>query len=509
MGISALRATVTEVTTPLLAVGIFEGDPTPIGDAGTVDAALGGLIRQLIADKEVTGEPNEVTVVHTQGKLPATRIAVVGLGKRADFNIDIVRQASATVALKARGLHVPRYAVMLLGLGQAGVTAEQSAVALSEGAFLGLYEYEQFKKPTEETPTKIEEIVLVASDQADVDAAQRGVHCGEVAARGVNLARDLSNGPPNLVTPAYLADTARSIAQRLGFSCEVFEVDALRKRNMGGIVAVGQGSSHPPCLIVMRYSGGAPGSKTFAAVGKGITFDSGGLDIKPADGMLTMKHDMSGAAAVIGFMQAAAELKLPINILGLASAAENLPSGTAYRPSDIITAFNGKTIEVSNTDAEGRLVLSDALAYAVDQGASAIVDLATLTGGCIVALGTVASGILGNNDSLIETVRQAAEATGERVWQLPLWKEYAEQLKSDIADTKSSGARQASAITAAYFLSNFVDDVPWVHVDIAGTAYYGADQVYYPKDRPYLPSGATGVGVRLLLSIVERWAKSP
>ncbi|MBI2954813.1 MAG: leucyl aminopeptidase [Chloroflexi bacterium] len=508
MNISLQQVSATEVSTPLLAIGIFEDTLAGAGDAAAVDAQLGGVIGQLVADKEVTGKQNELTVIHTHGKIPAQRVCIVGLGKQANFTTDTVRQAAAVVAKRAGEKHITQYATVLLGLDQAGVAPEEIACAIVEGALLGLYKYERFKKPNDEEGAKVGSLTIVCPKNSGVaDAARRGIGRGEVLSGATNLARDLSNGPPNLVTPAYLAETAQSVAQRLGLGCEVFDVDELRRRKMGAILAVGAGSVHPPCLVVMRYQGAPSSDKVFAAVGKGITFDSGGLDIKPGDSMLTMKHDMSGAAAVIGFVQAVAELKLPVNVMGLICAAENMLSENAYRPSDIITTYNGKTIEIGSTDAEGRLVLADGLAYAVEQKASVIVDLATLTGACIVALGTIASGVLGNNDSLLSQVEKAAQETGERVWRLPLWKEYGEQMKSEIADLKNVGGRWGGAITAAYFLQQFVGDVPWVHVDIAGTAYISpADQPYYPKDRPYLSHGATGVGVRLLADVVKQWA---
>jgi leucyl aminopeptidase len=463
---------------------------------------------QLVSDREISGRLGEVVIIHTQGKLPAQRIAVVGLGKRADLTVDSVRQASAIVAKRARDLHVSAYATLLLGLGEANLKPIDIAAATAEGALLALYKYEQFKKPAEPADS-IQELVIVDPAADNADAARQGAQRGEALSRATNLARDLSNGPPNVVTPAFLADEARSVADRLEFICEVFGVDELRRRNMGGILAVGGGSSHSPCMIVMRYQGAPSVDKTFAVVGKGITFDSGGLDIKPADAMASMKHDMSGAAAVIGFMQTVAELKLTVNVIAVVSAAENLPSNNAYRPGDVISTSNGKTIEINNTDAEGRLVLADALSYVSEQKADAIVDLATLTGACIVALGTVASGVMGNNSGLISLIESAAAATGERVWAFPLWKEYGEQMKSDIADLKNTGGRWGGAITAGYFLSQFVGETPWAHLDIAGTAYvYPGEQPYFAKDRPYIPHGATGVGVRLLVDLVERWNES-
>jgi len=494
-----------DVATPLLAIGVYEDEPKITGTAAEVDSILGGLLGQLVADQEITGKTNQVVVVHSQGKLPASRIAIVGLGKRSEFDSDTVRQAGAVVAQKARDIKISRFISEVFGRDLPSADLHSWSKALVEGMILGLYRYERFKKP--ENGAEIEEVTLIEADPRNEDAVRSGARLGEIAADATNLARDLSNGPPNLVTPEYLAQVSASLATDLGFSCEVFDEKALRDKGMRAILAVGEGSVHPPRLVVMRYTGAPDSKRVLAAVGKGITFDSGGLSIKPAETMVPMKHDMSGAAAVIGFLQAVAKMKLPVNVLGVFSAAENLPSGTAYRPSDILTAYNGKTIEITSTDAEGRLILSDALAYAVEQGASAIVDLATLTGACVIALGTVATGLMGNDESLVDQVEKAASACGERVWRLPLWKQYGEQIKSQVADLKNTGGRAAGAITAGYFLSNFVGSVPWAHLDIAGTAYQAPpDQTYPAKDRPYLVSGATGVGVRTLLALAAGWS---
>lgn len=505
MKVSVNLARAVDVATPLLAVGVYEDEPKLAGAAAEIDGILGGLLGQLVLDQEITGKSNQVVVVHTKGKLPSSRIAVVGLGKRSDFDSDTLRQAGAVVAQKARDIKVPRFTSEVFGRDLPSADFRSWSRALVEGVILGLYRYQQFKKP--ENGTEVEEVTLIEPGPQNEGAVRSGARSGEIAATAANLARDLSNAPPNLVTPQYLAEVSASLANELGFACEVFDEQALRDRGMRAILAVGGGSVHPPRLVVMRYAGAPSSKRVLAVVGKGITFDSGGLSIKPGDTMVPMKHDMSGAAAVIGFLQAVAKMKLPVNVLGIVSAAENLPSATAYRPSDIVTAYNGKTVEIISTDAEGRMILSDALAYAVEQGASAIVDLATLTGACVVALGTVATGLLGNDEGFMDQVEKAANSCGERVWRLPLWKQYGEQIKSDVADLKNTGGRAAGAITAGYFLSSFVGDVPWVHLDIAGTAYIAPpDQAYPAKDRPYLVNGATGVGVRTLLTLAESWS---
>jgi leucyl aminopeptidase len=314
--------------------------------------------------------------------------------------------------------------------------------------------------------------------------------------------RDLSVGPGNYVTPTLLAETAREVATAQGLEIVVWGKDELSAHGMNAILAVNAGSAQPPAFVAMKYT--APGAtRTLAVVGKGITFDSGGISIKSADGMEYMRHDMTGAATVIGFLQLAAVTRLPVNVLGVFAATENLPSGTSYKPGDVFKAYNGKTMEIVNTDAEGRVILSDSLAYAAEQKPDAIVDFATLTGACQVALGDHATGLMTNNQPLADQLLAAGEKSGDRCWQLPLWKVYGEQIKTAMADVRNTGGRRAGAITAALFLKEFVADIPWVHLDIAGTAYADGEQTYVA---PYNPKpGATGVGVRLLWHFCQSW----
>ncbi|TME97006.1 MAG: leucyl aminopeptidase, partial [Chloroflexi bacterium] len=314
--------------------------------------------------------------------------------------------------------------------------------------------------------------------------------------------RDLSVGPGNYVTPSFLADTAREIADKYGLEVTVWGKDELRTRGMNAILAVNAGSAQPPAFVALKYT--APGArKTLAVVGKGITFDSGGISIKPAENMEYMRHDMTGAATVLGFVQLAAATRVPVYVLGVFAATENLPSGSSYKPGDVFKAYNGKTMEIVNTDAEGRVILSDSLAYAAEQKPDAIVDFATLTGACQVALGDHATGLMSNNQALANLVLAAGEKSGDRCWQLPLWKVYAEQIKTSMADVRNTGGRRAGAITAGLFLKEFVGDIPWVHLDIAGTAYADGDQTYVA---PYNPKpGATGVGVRLMWHLCQAW----
>jgi leucyl aminopeptidase len=343
-------------------------------------------------------------------------------------------------------------------------------------------------------------VTLVTERAAQLRAARAGARLGAILAESQNLARDLSNEPPNALPPAELARAAQRLARELHLHCRVFDVPALRRLRAGGILAVGGGSANPPRLVVLEHGRPRRGGRrlpTVCVVGKGITFDSGGLSIKPAASMVTMKHDMSGAAAVLGILRAAALLRLPLHVVGVIGAAENLPSATAYRPDDIVTTLSGKTIEIGNTDAEGRVVLCDALAYAAREfRPRAILDLATLTGACSVALGKWCSGVLGTSERLVEALRQAGEVTHERVWPLPLWREHREAMKGEVADLKQTAGRDGGTITAAAFLSHFVGDTPWAHLDIAPTAST-------ERPGPYQPAGATGVGVRLVIEFLR------
>jgi leucyl aminopeptidase len=506
--VKVARTSVTEIRTPLLVVNLLEGVEQPTGATAAVDEVLDGLISRLIADGEIRGERSELTVIHNQGdraRLAADRVLVAGLGKRDELDLEAIRTVSATVARRARDLRVPRFATVAHGAGAGGLEPRLAARAVAEASMLALYSYDEFKSQPERPPVRVTEVTLIERDADRADAFDTAASEAKAIGDAVGLTRDLSQGPGNLVTPTYLADAARRMAESRGLPCEVWGKEVLREKGMNAILAVNSGSVQDPRFVILRYTGAGPDAKTLAVVGKGITFDSGGISIKPSASMENMKHDMSGAAAVIGFVQVAADLQLPVNVLGIFAATENLPSGSSYKPGDVIRAYNGKTIEVNNTDAEGRVILSDALAYAAEQGPDAIIDLATLTGACVVALGHHASGAIGNDEGLIALLRQAGDVCGERVWPLPLWNEYRKDIESSIADIKNSAGRDGGAISGAAFLENFVDGRPWVHLDIAGTAWTeGRGRV-----PPYLPpNGGTGVGVRLLYEFAHRWANA-
>jgi len=421
------------------------------------------------------------------------------LGKRADISFDRLCEAAATAAQRARELKVERYAFDLPK--SEGLSLATATQALVEGSLLGLYRFQQYKTGlTDDDRREIAELTLLSSIKDDV--VEQSARIAEAIARGVALARDLANGPGNDVTPTRLAEAAEAIGERTGVNVTVLGPEELKAQGFGGILGVSQGSAQPPRFIIMEHGAALNGVPTVCLVGKGITFDTGGISLKPAEKMDDMKMDMGGAAAVLGAMQAVGELKLPLHVLGLVSSAENMPSGTAYKPGDILKTLSGKTIEVLNTDAEGRIVLADALFYAQRYQPDGIIDLATLTGAITVALGSHATGIMGNDDGLAERVVRAGEATGERAWRLPLWEPYKEMVKSDIADIRNTGgSRLGGAITAAAFLAHFVGEYPWVHMDIAGTAWTDA------KPKSYTPKGATGVGVRLLVHALRTWAE--
>ena len=502
MDLRVQQASVTDIDTPLLVVNVFEGASQPRGDTAAVDTALGGQISRLIADGEISGEPATVTVIHNSGDaLSARRVAVVGLGKESDpelERLENVRIAAAIAARTARDLKLESLATVVHA---DGLPFEDAARATIESSILALYRYEQFKEATK-SKHELNSIIVIGG-QPELQTLESAAELARITCDAVMKVRDLSVGPANFVTPTYLSEQARAVADQYGLEITVWGKDELRAHGMNAILAVNQGSVQPPAFVVMRYKAAGTATKTVAVVGKGITFDSGGISIKHADGMEYMRHDMTGAATVIGFVQLAAAGKLPVNVLGVFAATENLPSGSAYKPGDVFKAYNGKTMEIVNTDAEGRVILSDSLAYAAEQKPDAIVDFATLTGACQVALGDHATGLMSNNQALADRLLAAGQKSGDRCWQLPLWKVYGEQIKTAMADVRNTGGRRAGAITAGLFLQEFVGDVPWVHLDIAGTAYADGDQTYVA---PYNPKpGATGVGVRLLWHFCQAW----
>jgi len=472
--------------TPLLALGVWE------------DESLPRTVASLLEDGDWNGKFKQTTLLYPRGELPARRVLLIGLGKRGQIAFDRLCEAAAVAAQHARDLHVAEFAFDLPT--PEGMALASASQAITEGVLLGLYRFQHYQTGLSASDQhEIEQLTIISSLRDETIEA--GVALGEVIARGAALARDLANTPANDLPPAKLAEAAEAVGQRTGVAVTVLGPDELAAQGFGGILGVGQGSAQTPRFIIMEHGENQPGVPTICLVGKGITFDSGGISIKSADGMDLMKMDMGGAAAVIGTMQVVGELKLPLHIVGLISSAENMVSSTAFRPGDILKTLSGKTIEVLNTDAEGRIVLADALFYAQRYQPDGMIDLATLTGSIVVALGPHATGIMSNNDALAARIVQAGEATGERAWRMPLWDAYMDMVKSDIADIKNIAGHAGGAITAAAFLANFVGDYPWVHMDIAGTAWTDA------KPRAYTPKGATGIGVRLLVQALRAWAE--
>ena len=475
-------------------VAALEGERQPERRLPGVNARDRALQR-LVSQAGFRGSANEAILLPRDGSWTL----VIGLGKSKELSLERVRQFAGTAARAARSRGFK--AVTLPVLSERGLGAPPAvAQALAEGALLGLYRYDRLRQvPKHEQGKRIDTITLVVSRAGDVAHAKRAVDKARIIAEAVRLARDLINGPSNLVTPTYLANTARQIAKSHRLRCTVIPFAQLKRRGFGGIVGVAQGSAHPAQFIVLDYRP-ARAKATFAFCGKGITFDTGGISLKPAAKMEQMKYDMSGAAAVLGAVQAAATLKLPYRVIGIIAATENMPSGTAQKPGDILKTLSGKTVEVLNTDAEGRLVLADCLHYAKRYKPDCVVDLATLTGACVVALGSEAIGLMTKDERLAARLNQAGKTTYERVWRLPLWDEYGPAMKSDIADLRNvTNTGEAGTITAAKFLEEFTDGLKtWAHLDIAGTAWT-------EKDKPYVPKGAVGVGVRLLIELMERW----
>jgi len=470
-------------------VGVYADDKKLREPAARVNTASGGALSEVLTAEKFQGKVGQVTHLHTNGRLPARRVVVVGLGKRADVTGESLRRAAAAGLRRARDLGARAVASEVLG---DRLPPRQRAQAVVEGAILGTYTFDRYKR--EKSDKQVESLSLAEPDGRQRREAAEGARRGEIFARSTWLARDLINAPANDVHPTHLAKVAADIAKEAGLGLQVFERADCRKMGMGLFLGVAAGSEQPPKFIHLTYTPAGRSRKRVAVIGKGITFDSGGLDLKSAEGMLRMKNDMSGAAAVLGIMQALPALKPAVEVHGLIAATENMPSGAAIRPGDILKAMNGTTIEIGNTDAEGRLTLADAICYAAQKvGADEIVDMATLTGACVVALGPLCSGLFANDQGLANRLLAAAATAGERVWQLPLIDEYRENLKSDVADLNNVGPRGGGAITAGLFLKEFAGDKSWAHLDIAGPAFT-------EKDTPLAPKGATGYAVRTILT---------
>ncbi len=496
MKIEVINGALIETVCDTLIITLFEGDKgLPAGSTASVaDRALNGHIHKIIQAMPTAGKYGETTVIYTLGMISAERIILLGSGKKADITLEKARALTAIALRKANKLRTKQAAINISDFVGCGVADSRlTAQGVIEGAIMGLYQFKCYKS-AEHDVHNIEKLLLVEAGAGNITAINKGAEFGKIVAASVNYARDLVNHPAQYMTPARMARQAEELARQYGLEFSLLEKEDMQQQGMGALLAVAQGSAEPPKLIILKYMGDPSSREIMAYVGKGITFDSGGISIKPSQNMDEMKGDMAGGAAVLGAMMAIGQLKPKVNIVAVVPCTENMPSGSAYRPGDIITSMSGKTIEVLNTDAEGRLVLADAVSYAKKIGATKIVDLATLTGACVVGLGTVYSGVITNDSEWCRRIMAAARQAGEKMWEMPNDEEYLEQIKSSIADLKNSGGRAAGTITAGLFIGQFADKTPWVHIDIAGTS--DADKV-----KGYNLKGGTGAGIRTLIQL--------
>jgi leucyl aminopeptidase len=488
-----------DIDAQALAVAVFKGEKADEGFLKSLDDAAGGLISTVLETEEFAAKPGETAYFHLSSKaLKAGRLLLIGCGDRDSYNAARITQMGGTASRFLRSKNARTIAIA----PRAGGDAAKVAQAVAVGAVMGMFDPDKYR--TKDKEDRVLERVTVVIEGADKKTVQAGAERGRIIGEAVNFTRDLANEPGGYLTPTILAERAQKVAKKFGLGFDVLDQRQMEKLGMGSLLGVSRGSEEPPKLIVMKYEPRRGNRRKqdglLALVGKGITFDSGGISLKPGENMELMKYDMTGAATVIGAMQALAQLQPSIPVLGIAPCSENLPSGKATKPGDILKAMTGKTIEVINTDAEGRLVLADAMAYAKKLGATQIIDMATLTGAVSIALGDVNTAILGTDQTLIDGFIAAGREVGEKFWQLPLDDEYTNQIKSDIADIKNVGGKKAGTITAAAFLKEFADGTSWAHLDIAGTAWGDTAQ-------PYRSKGPTGVAVRTLIEFIENSAR--
>ncbi len=481
-------------------VNLFAGVTAPAGATGAVDAKLGGQIGKVARLGDLSGRANQVLTLYPDGLLAADRVMVVGLGDAAKFNSEAAAEAAAAGVAAAAKAGSKRAAIIAFGAGIGGLSPYQAAESTILGARLATYKFDQYKtiRGDDDSDSELATLELVEFDAANLEDLRSGMAAGNAIADGVVLARNLQNAPPNHMTPGAIAAAAKEMSEREGLACSTMDENRMRKAGMGSLLAVAQGSDQPPYLITMVYEP-ENASGTLAVVGKGVSFDTGGISIKPSARMEEMKFDMSGAAAAIGTMLAVARLQPDLKVVGIVPTVENMPSGRALRPSDVVTASNGKTVEIVSTDAEGRMILADALCHAQTFEPDAIVDMATLTGAVIIALGHFATGMMVTSPELAQRLSHAGDKVNERVWELPLWDEYEENIKAKTGDLDNTGGRAAGTINGGMFLKHFAGPYPFAHLDIAGTAWEG-------KKTPLWQSGGKGVGVRLITQLVRDWS---
>lgn len=496
-------ADLREYKADMLAVGVYSDGKGLDKPTKELDRKLKGAIGKLIKLGDFKGKDGSGAVVYGDKKVGATRILLVGLGDKKKATLDTIRKASAYAAKKSVEMKAKTVGLALHSAFGTKFDLATMGQACAEGAFFGSYRYDEFVTENGNGRLRSLKVELIDSDSARTKELKKGALKGAIIGRAQTYARTIANRPANVIYPATLAAAAKKLARGSStLKCTVFDEKQMMEKGMGGVLAVGSGSEHRPKFIILKYTPAGKAGKTppkVALVGKAITFDSGGISLKPAPNMEEMKFDKSGGIAVLATMKAIAELKLPMAVYGIIPSAENIPSGTSYRPGDIITTYSGKTVEVQNTDAEGRMILCDGLDYAVKQKCETIIDVATLTGACLVALGRYMAGLMGNDDNLIKQLQKASAQSGEKVWHLPSGDEYAKEMKSKIADLKNIGSRFGGACTAAAFLKEFVGDAKWAHLDIAGVDLF-------QKATEFSAEGSTGFGVRLLTTYLTNLA---
>ncbi len=478
----------------LLIIGVYQDLKRLPRQLTDLDKAVGGRLAELLKLGDFEGKQLQLTAVYGGGKIK--RVMLAGLGEKKDLTAETIRRVAGAAVRRAGELKAGAIGFSLPLALPGKIDAELASQAITEGLIVGRYSFDEYISDDDAKSAGKMPVSLLADDEGTVSKLRKGIKIGTILAEGQNRSRAIANQPGNSVNPQALAAEARRLARKFGLSCTVFDDRKLAQMKMGGILAVGGGSASKPRLIVLRYKGKRSAGIDVVVVGKAITFDSGGINLKPSGALDGMKFDKSGGCAILGIMTALAELRLTINVVGVIPAAENMVSQTSYRPDDIVRTYSGKTVEIQNTDAEGRIILSDALAYAAEMKPAAIIDMATLTGACVIALGNHKSGLFANNDDLRKKIESAAQASGEAVWHLPSSDEYLEQMKSKVADFRNVGGREGGSCTAAAFLHQFVGEVPHAHIDIAGTA----DS---KEAKPYRAVGSTGTPVRLVLEYLR------
>jgi leucyl aminopeptidase len=503
MDVRVVQGQIQQEESDLIVVNLFQDETVPAGALKAVDQALGGMISTMLEAGDFKGKLGDTHLVYSRGMLPAPRVLVAGLGPREEFGLEQARRAAAAAARRVRDLGVLRYSTIVHGGGAAGLDTALAAQAVVEGSLLGLYRFMSHKRDA--APEKDggpQALALVEADASKVDAVREGARVGQVAAEMANLARDLINEPGNYLTPPALARRLRAQAETIGVEAKVLGEDELATLGAGSFLAVAQGSEEEAQFIILEHrpqgleDGELP---TVVLVGKAITFDTGGISLKPAENMWQMKDDMGGGAAVAGAVLAAARLNLPVHAVALIPSCDNMPSGRALKPGDVVRAMNGKTIEIISTDAEGRQILADALCYAARYNPVAVVDVATLTGSIGLALGRQVAGVFCDDADLRGRLLKAGELAGEALWPMPLHKPYRKLIDTDVADMKNSGGRYGGAIIGALFLQEFAEGYPWAHLDIAST-------VWQEENTAFAARGGTGFGTRLLLELLRGYA---